>query len=82
MSVVHQIVPWMMRSRARADHHRPAPQDSLRRAGRPNQQLRLRRSTVPALLYRSNDSPSSKARTILSNRKVLFGLDGESHASQ
>eukprot|EP00959_Pyramimonas_sp_CCMP1952_P450693 9436339-Pyramimonas_sp.AAC.1 len=44
-------------SRTRANHHRPAPLPSLKGVGRPNQQLRLRRSPAPALLYRSNESP-------------------------
>eukprot|EP00959_Pyramimonas_sp_CCMP1952_P240484 5025833-Pyramimonas_sp.AAC.1 len=43
MSVVHQRVPWMVRSRARADHLYPAPPPSLKGAGRPNQKRRLRR---------------------------------------
>eukprot|EP00959_Pyramimonas_sp_CCMP1952_P290773 6082371-Pyramimonas_sp.AAC.1 len=57
----------MVRSRARADHHRPAPLPSLQGDGRPYQQLRLRRSQAPALLYRSNDSPSSTGRAISSS---------------
>eukprot|EP00959_Pyramimonas_sp_CCMP1952_P295250 6175050-Pyramimonas_sp.AAC.1 len=60
MSAVHQIVPWMERSRARADHQRPAPLPCLKGAGRPDQKLRLRRSTAPALLHRTNDSPSRR----------------------
>eukprot|EP00959_Pyramimonas_sp_CCMP1952_P295972 6191128-Pyramimonas_sp.AAC.1 len=63
----------MVTSRARADHHRPAPLPSLKRAGRPNQQLRPRRSQAPALLYRSSGSPSSRGRAISSS----FGIDGK-----
>eukprot|EP00959_Pyramimonas_sp_CCMP1952_P126662 2649088-Pyramimonas_sp.AAC.1 len=62
----------MVRSRARADHHRPAPLPNLKEAGRPNQQLRLRRSQAPALLYRSSDSPSRRGCAILSNMKILL----------
>eukprot|EP00959_Pyramimonas_sp_CCMP1952_P119752 2503937-Pyramimonas_sp.AAC.1 len=67
MSVAHQIVPWMVRNRARAHHHRPAPLPSLKGVGRPNQQLRLRRSPFPVLLYRSNDSPCNRGRAISSS---------------
>eukprot|EP00959_Pyramimonas_sp_CCMP1952_P269412 5632121-Pyramimonas_sp.AAC.1 len=63
----------MVRSRARADTRRPAPLPSLKGVGRPNQQLRLRRSQAPALLYRSNDSPSNRRRIISSS----FGIDGK-----
>eukprot|EP00959_Pyramimonas_sp_CCMP1952_P435283 9114774-Pyramimonas_sp.AAC.1 len=73
MSVVHQIVLWMVRSGARANHHRPAPLPSLRRVGRPNQQLRLRRNPYQTLLYRSNDRPISRA--MLSEN--VFGLNGK-----
>eukprot|EP00959_Pyramimonas_sp_CCMP1952_P327231 6850271-Pyramimonas_sp.AAC.1 len=60
MSVAHQAVPWMVRSRARADHHRPAQLPSLKGAGRPVKKLRLRRSAVPALLFHNNDNPSRR----------------------
>eukprot|EP00959_Pyramimonas_sp_CCMP1952_P450642 9435396-Pyramimonas_sp.AAC.1 len=80
MSVVHQIVPWMVRNRARDDHRRTIPLPSLKRAGRPNQNLRLRRSPYPTLLYRSNASPrsrrSSRERRAMSSEDV-FGLNGE-----
>eukprot|EP00959_Pyramimonas_sp_CCMP1952_P126663 2649089-Pyramimonas_sp.AAC.1 len=62
----------MVRSRARADHHRPAPLPNLQGVGRPDQQLRLRRSPAPALLYRSSGSPSSMRRAISSS----LGIDG------
>eukprot|EP00959_Pyramimonas_sp_CCMP1952_P064565 1347827-Pyramimonas_sp.AAC.1 len=60
MSVAHEIAPWMVRNRGRADHHRPAPLPSLKGGGRPAQKLRLRRSTAPDLLYRSDDCPSRR----------------------
>eukprot|EP00959_Pyramimonas_sp_CCMP1952_P284183 5940229-Pyramimonas_sp.AAC.1 len=63
----------MVRSRARADHHRPVPLPTSKGVRTPNQQLRLRRSPAPALLYRSNDSPSSRGRAITSS----FGIDGK-----
>eukprot|EP00959_Pyramimonas_sp_CCMP1952_P443287 9280705-Pyramimonas_sp.AAC.1 len=66
-------MPWMVRSRARADHHRPAPLPGLKGVGGPNQQLRLRRNPAPALLCRSSDSPSSRGRAISSS----FGIDGK-----
>eukprot|EP00959_Pyramimonas_sp_CCMP1952_P221781 4636654-Pyramimonas_sp.AAC.1 len=73
MSVVHQIVPWMVRSRARTDHQRAAPPPSLKGAGRLDQKLRRRRSTAPALLYRSSDSPSnrrsSRERRVISSER-------------
>eukprot|EP00959_Pyramimonas_sp_CCMP1952_P040382 844527-Pyramimonas_sp.AAC.1 len=72
----------MVRSRARDDHHRPAPLPSLKRIGRPNQQLRLRRSPAQLQLRcivvaiapvvggrRGGDGPSQA--------KDVFGLDGE-----
>eukprot|EP00959_Pyramimonas_sp_CCMP1952_P295734 6185579-Pyramimonas_sp.AAC.1 len=62
----------MVRSRARADHHKPAPLPSLQGAGRPNRQLRLRRSQAPALLYGSHDSPRMRGDAISSNRKILL----------
>eukprot|EP00959_Pyramimonas_sp_CCMP1952_P096918 2025796-Pyramimonas_sp.AAC.1 len=68
----------MVRSRARAEHNRPAPLPSLKGAGRPNQQLRLRRRQAPALLHRSNDSPSSRRRAISSS----LGIDGKWHTSR
>eukprot|EP00959_Pyramimonas_sp_CCMP1952_P347979 7288935-Pyramimonas_sp.AAC.1 len=78
-------MPWMMRSRARADYHRPAPLPSLKGVGRPNRQLRLGRSPAPALLYRSNDSPnsrkSSRERRAISS-KGCFGLDGKWYTSR
>eukprot|EP00959_Pyramimonas_sp_CCMP1952_P396727 8312445-Pyramimonas_sp.AAC.1 len=37
-----------------------------------SQQLRLRRSQAPALLYRSNDSPSMRGCAISSSRKILL----------
>eukprot|EP00959_Pyramimonas_sp_CCMP1952_P189618 3966758-Pyramimonas_sp.AAC.1 len=63
----------MVRNRARADHHRPAPLPSLKGVGGPNQQLRLRQCQAPTLLFRSNDSPSSRRRAISNN----FGIDGK-----
>eukprot|EP00959_Pyramimonas_sp_CCMP1952_P254721 5320231-Pyramimonas_sp.AAC.1 len=60
----------MVRSRARADHRKPVPLPGLKGAGRPSQQLRLGRSQAPALLYRSNDSPSRRGCAILSNMKI------------
>eukprot|EP00959_Pyramimonas_sp_CCMP1952_P087848 1838151-Pyramimonas_sp.AAC.1 len=64
-------MPWMVRSRDTADHHRPAPLPSLKGAGRPSQQPRLRRSQAPTLLYRSNDTPSIRGDAISTNRKIL-----------
>eukprot|EP00959_Pyramimonas_sp_CCMP1952_P102711 2148147-Pyramimonas_sp.AAC.1 len=80
MSVVQQIVPWMVRSSARADHHRPVPLPSLKGVGRPNQQLRLRRSPYPILLYRCSGRPrsgrSSRDRRAISSEDV-FGIDSK-----
>eukprot|EP00959_Pyramimonas_sp_CCMP1952_P150815 3156329-Pyramimonas_sp.AAC.1 len=80
MSVVHQIVPWMVRSQAKADHHKPAPLPSLKGAGRPNQQLRLRRRSYPTPLHRNNDRPSSRRswreRRAISSEDVS-GPDGK-----
>eukprot|EP00959_Pyramimonas_sp_CCMP1952_P129308 2703964-Pyramimonas_sp.AAC.1 len=44
---------------------------SLKEAGRPSQQFRLRRSQAPALLCRCSDSPSRRGCAILSNRNIL-----------
>eukprot|EP00959_Pyramimonas_sp_CCMP1952_P341657 7156745-Pyramimonas_sp.AAC.1 len=67
-----------MVSRARADHRRPAPLPNLKGVGRPNQQLRLRRTSTPALLYPSKDSPSSRGRAISSS----VGIDGKWYTSR
>eukprot|EP00959_Pyramimonas_sp_CCMP1952_P270417 5652934-Pyramimonas_sp.AAC.1 len=72
MCVIHQIVPWTVRNRARADHHRPAPLPSLNGVGRPSQQLRLRRSQAPALLYRGSDNASMRGDAILSHKNILL----------
>eukprot|EP00959_Pyramimonas_sp_CCMP1952_P307662 6439589-Pyramimonas_sp.AAC.1 len=61
-----------MRSKARADHHKPAPLPGLKGARGPSQQLRLRRSHAPTLLYCSNDSPNMRGYAISSNRNILL----------
>eukprot|EP00959_Pyramimonas_sp_CCMP1952_P075563 1579625-Pyramimonas_sp.AAC.1 len=85
MSVVHQTAPWTARSRARADHQRPAPLPSLKGAGRPDQMFRPLRNQNPSLLRRSNDSPKSlgesRERRAMSSEYVS-GLDGEWSASR
>eukprot|EP00959_Pyramimonas_sp_CCMP1952_P180746 3779454-Pyramimonas_sp.AAC.1 len=68
----------MVRSRARADHHRPTPLPSLKGVGKPNQQLRFRRGPAPALLYRSSDSSSSRGRAISSS----CSIDGKWYTSR
>eukprot|EP00959_Pyramimonas_sp_CCMP1952_P422339 8847342-Pyramimonas_sp.AAC.1 len=45
---------------------------SLKGAGRPRQQLRLRRSQAPARLYRRTDSPNAREDAMSSKRGCLL----------
>eukprot|EP00959_Pyramimonas_sp_CCMP1952_P358161 7499548-Pyramimonas_sp.AAC.1 len=51
---------------------RSVDRDSLKRAGRPSQRLRLRRSQAPALLHRSSDSPNAGGDAISNKREYLL----------